>query len=121
MQTDSTDERIETVDGLRGIAAIAVAWFHITNGAKWFLDGGVLEYSGRYGWLGVQVFFVISGFIIPYSLHRSHYSMSQFGRFMLRRVVRLDPPYLVTVVLIIALDYGSSLVPGFKGTAFSFS
>jgi peptidoglycan/LPS O-acetylase OafA/YrhL len=41
--------------------------------------------------------FVIFGFIIPYSLHRSQYKLLYFPRFLLRRLVRLEPPYLLHV------------------------
>src|ERR1019366_8424925 len=63
----------------------------------------LLYYSGAYGGLGVAAFFVISGFVIPLSLERSGYRVSSFGRFLLRRFVRLDPPYLVAIAASLAL------------------
>jgi peptidoglycan/LPS O-acetylase OafA/YrhL len=63
------------------------------------------------------VFFVISGFIIPFSLasRRDGYSAMQFPRFFARRVVRLEPPYIVSVLLAILLWNLSALAPGFNG------
>src|SRR6266496_2565885 len=64
-------ERVEIVHCLRGLAAVAVCWFHFTGHSL-----GLLKQSGVYGWLGVEVFFVISGFILPYALYSSGYRMN---------------------------------------------
>src|SRR5260370_41397871 len=64
--------RVEIVDPLRGLAALAVAWFHFTNGSG-FVKTEWLQASGEYGWLGVDVFFVISGFVIPHSMYCGGY------------------------------------------------
>src|SRR5207244_1915888 len=65
--------RIEAIQGLRGLAAFSVCWFHFTNGNPTFLSPGILKSSGTLGGLGVEIFFVISGFIVPYSLYTSGY------------------------------------------------
>ncbi len=114
--------RVETVNSLRGLAALSVALFHFSNGSPGFYVPPVLRAIGAYGWLGIEVFFVISGFILPYSLWRAGYwlSPSSFGRFIWKRVARLDPPYLCTIVLILLLAYLSSRSPGFRGPPFHF-
>lgn len=51
-------EKFHHLDALRGLASLAVCWFHLTLSEAlpaW------LRLSGAYGWLGVEVFFVISG------------------------------------------------------------
>lgn len=106
--------RLGTIDGLRGIAAFGVAWFHFTHGSGLF-HGGWLYYSGLYGWAGVEMFFVISGFIIPYSLFRAGYRSRNFGLFLVKRVARLDPPYFADILLCIALSYIVTFAPGFRG------
>lgn len=90
-------ERQESVEILRGVAAFSVMWFHLTNGNSQFLpSGGLLKLSGAYGYLGVQLFFVISGFIIPYSLSIRNYQVKTDGLgFLVRRIVRIEPAYLV--------------------------
>jgi len=100
-------QRIESIDFLRGIASLMVCWYHFTNSDPTFLPSGILKASGAYGWLGVEVFFVISGFIIPYSLEVSGYNLSRYPTFLLKRITRLDPPYLVSVVLAIIIISGS--------------
>ncbi|HKC62735.1 MAG TPA: acyltransferase, partial [Pyrinomonadaceae bacterium] len=102
-----TSKRIEVLDFLRGIASLAVSLFHFTN----TLDPGLLKTITSYGYLGVEVFFVISGFVIPYSLYRGGYKLPQYGKFVLKRVIRLDPPYLVTILLILALGFLSLVLP----------
>lgn len=110
-------DRILVLDQLRGLAALSVAWFHMTNG----YDGWV-QHTGSLGWLGVEAFFVLSGFVIPYSLSRLKpaYSLQAFPVFVLRRIVRLEPPYIASVALVVVLAYASALAPGFQGAPFSF-
>lgn len=101
----SATERLHTVDALRGIAALAVVWYHLTYADTDFLRDGWFKHTGHYGGVaGVQAFFVISGFIIPYALHRAGYTLRSFFRFFAKRVTRLDPPYLVCVAVIIAMS-----------------
>jgi peptidoglycan/LPS O-acetylase OafA/YrhL len=107
------DGRIVIVEALRGLAALAVAWFHVTNA---YGDGWVRA-TGAYGWLGVDVFFVISGFIVPYSIARGFpgYTLREFPRFIGRRLLRLEPPYLLSIVVVLALWHASTLAPDFRG------
>lgn len=90
--------KIGIVGALRGFAALAVVWFHFTYGQSHWL-----KWSGQYGWLGVHTFFVISGFIIPYSLYQYRYSIRDYFRFMGKRLARLHPPYLASIVVVVAL------------------
>jgi peptidoglycan/LPS O-acetylase OafA/YrhL len=61
------------------------------------------------------MFFVLSGFIVPYSMARAGYRVLDFPRFVLKRITRIDPPYLVTIALVLFLQYLSSLSPLFRG------
>ncbi len=116
-------KRMPTPDCLRGIASFAVAWFHFTHGNPTFLPAGWLKASGTWGWLGVQMFFVISGFVIPYSLYKGRYSLKNFSRFLVKRVSRLDPPYIAGIFLVVALAYLSATSSSFRGARphFTFS
>ena len=117
----SNRQRLPVLDVLRGGASFAVCWFHLTNGHVGFLPPGILKASGAYGWLGVEVFFVISGFVIPFALQRSDYQLADCGIFVFKRIARLDPPYFTTIALIIILQYASSKAPGFEGEPFTYS
>ena len=80
------------------------------------LDSAVAHAIGSFGWLGVDVFFVISGFVIPLSLYGTDYRIGQFPAFLLRRLVRLEPPYLASIALTIVLWHLSTLLPGLLGS-----
>ncbi|MBI3790169.1 MAG: acyltransferase [Gemmatimonadetes bacterium] len=110
--------RLHTVDMLRGLAAFAVAFFHTTNGNPSLMAGEPLARLGEYGWLGVDVFFVISGFVIPYALERGGYHLRDAGRFLAKRIVRIDPPYFATIVLTLALGWVSAQLPSYRGQPF---
>jgi peptidoglycan/LPS O-acetylase OafA/YrhL len=66
--------------------------------------------------MGVEMFFVISGFVIPYSMYCGGYQPRQhFGRFLTKRLIRLEPPYLVSIIVVITLLYLAALI-GFRET-----
>lgn len=109
----SGHDRIATVEVVRGAAALAVAWFHVTNANTDFPATPWLRASGTWGWLGVESFFVISGFVLPLAMHRSGYRLGDAGRFLMRRLVRLHPAYLASVAATLALLAVSSRSPGF--------
>lgn len=97
-----SEQKIVLVEYLRGIAALGVVWFHCTGT---FEDGWVKS-SGSLGRFGVEAFFVISGFILPFSIWKRHgagYRVGDFPTFLARRLTRIEPPYLVSVALTIAV------------------
>lgn len=108
-------ERLEGLDFLRGLASLSVCWFHLTRFHYNTPDQrgfALVRQTGDYAWLGVEVFFVISGFVIPYSLYRARYRIRDFFTYLARRIVRLDPPYLAAIAVILVLAYVSGLKSG---------
>jgi len=115
---------IASVEMLRGIASLMVCYFHIASDSPNFLSlanpvvrAGVR--AGRWGFAGVEIFFVISGFIIPYSMYAKKYTPGDFLVFLKKRIIRIEPPYLISVLLIIILNYISTLSPFYRGASFS--
>ncbi len=107
------NRRFVGVDGLRALAASAVVLFHFgPRGA--FAD--LLHRSlpaaavvvGEHLDLGVQAFFVISGFVIAHSVRDEPIGARYAAVFAARRCLRLDPPYLCTMALSIALLVASN-------------
>lgn len=116
------ENKIGIVETIRGLAALAVCLFHFSKGNIEF--SGSAEWYQRivtHGWLGVEAFFVLSGFIIPYSLVKGGYTIKRFFQFFAKRCLRIEPPYLLSVILVIVLGYLSTIVPGFKGDPFQFN
>lgn len=118
--------RIQSLEVLRGLAALAVAWFHITHGGKLLADAAnpLLKAAagiGSIGYHGITLFFVLSGFVIPWSIRNAppvqglKGAISGLPRFLLQRLLRLQPPYLVACVLALALNWISTLAPGYRG------
>lgn len=98
--------RLELIDALRGVSAFAVMLFHfsghrIFSQLKLELPTWVFTVM-RNGDLGVQVFFVISGFVIAYSTRRARVSGAFARSFLKRRAIRLAPPYWFAIVAAIA-------------------
>jgi peptidoglycan/LPS O-acetylase OafA/YrhL len=115
--TTYSDRRISIIEALRGLAAVSVALFHFSGE----LTSPIPIFLHSIGWLGVDVFFVISGFVIPLSLYGRGYMLRDFPAFMLRRLVRLEPPYLASIVLVLLMWRLSALAPGFRGIEPSYS
>ncbi len=108
-----------SLDLLRGLASLAVVYFHFTHGNPDFLSkSNPLYISGRYGFLGVDVFFVISGFVIPYAMYRGRYQISNFWKFLSKRFLRIEPPYLVSILMVLMLNFVSTLSPYYRGAGF---
>lgn len=107
--------RIIMLDYLRGLSALAVAWFHLTGQ---YYGSWVLQ-TGHYGRFGVECFFVISGFVIPFSMYRCKMlGPGEYLRFIARRLVRIEIPFAVNLGLVILLWYASSLAPNYHGEPF---
>lgn len=112
MQTLSrSSARFATIDGLRGIAAISVVCYHL----YWHLKEAVAAWLPKIlaeilsnGSAGVQVFFVISGFVIAHTISRNKVTVNFIARFALRRSLRLDPPYWVSIGLAVGMTFLSN-------------
>jgi len=80
------------------------------SGALW----AVPRELGRLGHHGVILFFVLSGFVIPYSLMRSGVDAS-LRSFLVKRMIRLGPPFMAACVGTLILNLLSMQVPGYAG------
>jgi peptidoglycan/LPS O-acetylase OafA/YrhL len=100
--TPSTNERITELDGLRGVAILLVLSFHYINNQLWNAQssiGKALCKATSFGWVGVDLFFVLSGFLIGSILIKNKGSKNFFSTFYIRRVVRIIPNYYLAITL----------------------
>lgn len=119
MAPKAGESRLRTIDGLRGIAAMWVVLYHLQGAMSLTFENWVHPYIQWFlweGYLGVDIFFVLSGFVIPFSIRNADLTPGFMGRFALRRSIRLDPPYWVAIILevtfvAIALRLGLSGAP----------
>jgi peptidoglycan/LPS O-acetylase OafA/YrhL len=88
---------LSKIDVLRGLAALAVCCFHFSDDN--YLSTNLFQSAFRYSNYGVDVFFVISGFVIPLALHRSGYGFENIGEFLLKRWRRLYPAFVAALFL----------------------
>jgi peptidoglycan/LPS O-acetylase OafA/YrhL len=103
-----SSKRLHELDGLRGIAAMWVVFYHFWGAIQERDVDWVPEWIGnlfKAGFLGVDIFFVLSGFVIMHSVSNAGASIGFIPRFMLRRSVRIDPPYWGAIALAIILMF----------------
>jgi peptidoglycan/LPS O-acetylase OafA/YrhL len=105
----SVYEQVWSITYLRGLAALTVAWCHVTFGQKLYATSAEVVASGRWSWLAVECFFVISGFVLPYSMARDGYRFPRdIGTFFVKRVIRLDPCYFASAgLLLMVVKFGA--------------
>lgn len=95
-------KHLRTLDTVRGLAALGVVLFHFGGVVLPSLAPHPLGRLLAFGEYGVEVFFVLSGFVIPYSMMRSGYGYRALGPFMLKRYLRIAPLAYFSALLMIA-------------------
>lgn len=115
-------QRLYGLDHLRALAIVSVFLFHyfILSGGK----PGWLPDVAKFGWTGVDLFFVLSGFLISSQLfaHIKNGKRISFGDFFLKRFFRIIPAYAVTVALYFCIPFfreKESLPPLWKFLTFT--
>ncbi len=107
--------RIPELDGLRGVAISMVVIYHAFLFHLSPRPGSFLMYvlfPLRIGWSGVDLFFVLSGFLIGGILLEAKNSPNYFDTFYIRRFFRIVPVYYVTLLFLFALSAWSKLHAG---------
>lgn len=82
------------LDGLRGVAALMVLWFHVFEGYA----SSPMDQRFNHGYLAVDFFFMLSGFVVAYAYDDRWQRMSM-SEFFKRRLIRLHPMVVFGVVL----------------------
>lgn len=105
---ENKSSRIVQLDGLRGIAVLFVVCFHYLNNAYARIDirslnktEVLLKKITYWGWTGVDLFFILSGFLIASILLKNRSSPNYFRTFYIRRMARIVPAYFLLLFLFI--------------------
>ena len=85
----------EILDGLRGVAAVMVVIFHLL---ETFTGGNHLIQIMNHGYLAVDFFFVLSGFVIGYA-YDDRWGKMTLGGFFKRRLIRLHPMIIMGMII----------------------
>ncbi|MBR5298114.1 MAG: acyltransferase [Parabacteroides sp.] len=97
-----TKPHYELLDGLRGVAALLVLFYHIHEGFAFAEatngDGNGLITTLNHGHIAVDFFFILSGFVISYAYDDRWKKMS-LGSFFKRRLIRLHPMLIMGAII----------------------
>jgi peptidoglycan/LPS O-acetylase OafA/YrhL len=103
-KNSDSSERLPQLDGIRGLAILGVLLCHYsfalpTSTSHTFLS--LVEHALSFGWMGVDLFFVLSGFLIGGILiaHRDRPAEHYFKPFYIRRFFRIVPLYAVAIAV----------------------
>lgn len=89
MESSSSRSHYPALDGIRGVAILLVVFYHNFGFINYFF----------FGWLGVDLFFVLSGFLITEILLRTKGNKGYLGNFYVRRILRIFPLYYLSLIV----------------------
>ena len=93
-----TKPHYELIDGLRGVAALIVVWYHVHEGFA-FAAGDAVVGGLNHGYMAVDFFFILSGFVIGYAYDDRWQKGFTLGDFFKRRLIRLHPMIVMGAIL----------------------
>jgi peptidoglycan/LPS O-acetylase OafA/YrhL len=97
------EQRLRHIDALRAIAALLVLWRHVADAfvglgpgvsGRWMVEWSAALDFGR---IGVVTFFLVSGYVIPFSIHPER--PAPVGTFLIKRFLRIYPAYWLSIPL----------------------
>ena len=92
-----TKPHYHLLDGLRGVAALMVIWYHVFEGYDF--AGGTTIDTFNHGYLAVDFFFILSGFVIGYAYDDRWGKNFTMKDFIKRRLIRLHPMVIMGAVV----------------------
>lgn len=110
LRTSARRGFIPEFDGLRGLAILAVMVYHFLQYKGPSNTGRALHSLASIGWAGVDVFFVISGFLITGILLDSRARPGRWRHFFIRRSLRIFPLYYLVMTAVTAVGIGATVL-----------
>ena len=92
-----TKPHYHLLDGLRGVAALMVIWYHVFEG--YAFAGGTTIDTFNHGYLAVDFFFILSGFVIGYAYDDRWGKNFTMKDFIKRRLIRLHPMVIMGAIV----------------------
>jgi len=109
--TGQAERRLDVLDGLRGIAVLLVLWYHVWEISWLPAPFPWLEFVPETGFIGVHLFFFLSGFVIAYPFVRSRLlgtPRPTWGHFAYRRFAKIVPSYALSIAIAYAIGYAQT-------------
>ena len=97
-KTKDSKPHYALLDGLRGVAALLVVWYHIFEGFQFAGNKPVIDFI-NHGYLAVDFFFILSGFVVGYAYDNRWGKTLTLGGFFRRRLIRLQPMVCMGAVI----------------------
>jgi len=108
--TVPSDKHLQSLTALRGVAALAVVMRHFTFSIFGAADGPGFYLIPLRGYLAVDLFFILSGFVLAHVYGEefaAHVETGRFGRFLWARIARIYPLHLLALLMLVG-SYGHS-------------
>ncbi|PRY69949.1 peptidoglycan/LPS O-acetylase OafA/YrhL [Glaciihabitans tibetensis] len=112
--TRGTGRRINSIQVARGLAALAVVAFHALATQPKYFGADVLPDFFSGGMVGIDLFFVISGFVMVLTTRGRHGAVREVGVFAWNRAFRIYPTYWVYALMLIPVVM---FLPGFVNSS----
>ncbi|MEM9825831.1 MAG: acyltransferase [Planctomycetota bacterium] len=102
---------LPALDGVRGLAILAVMWFHLPGGSMPAISNRLIQIT-QPGYFGVDVFFALSGFLITRILLVEPPRLDSAKRFLIKRALRIFPIYYLFLLGYWIFDGGGTDLAG---------
>lgn len=102
------ETRLTPLDGLRGVAVLLVLWYHVWEISWLPAPAPWLQFLPETGFIGVHLFFFLSGFVITFPFVRALVREAKppgWRHFAWRRFVKIVPSYVLSIALAYAIGY----------------
>ncbi len=103
-------DRLGVLDGMRGIAVLLVLWYHIWEISWLPAPWPWLQWIPETGFIGVPLFFFLSGFVITFPFVRAQFAgerLPTWGHFAWRRFIKIVPSYVLSIAIAYAIGYAA--------------
>ena len=97
-KTKDSKPHYALLDGLRGVAALLVVWYHVFEGFQFAGNKPVIDFI-NHGYLAVDFFFILSGFVVGYAYDYRWGKTLTLAGFFRRRLIRLQPMVIMGAVI----------------------